>query len=327
MRRARTWRNGRGSDTLFRVAKQSAKPASLALEGLRIFVQVAELGSYTRAAEQLGTTKSRASLAVRALEAEVGSHLLQRTTRAVRLTSDGEQFLARAKRLLAEADDLGAMFQAQSSLRGRLRVDMPVGFAREVVIPRLPELFAAHPELEILLSATDRRVEVVGEGYDCVLSVGRLAESGLTARRLGSVTMVNCASPDYLRRHGTPTSLADLDGHLVVHYSLRLGADAPSFEYPEGGGYRERPMRCVVTVNNGDAYTAACLAGLGIIQAPRWGAARRIARGELVEVLPALTCQPMPVSLVHSHGRNVPRRVRAFMTWLGQVIEPHLSGD
>jgi DNA-binding transcriptional LysR family regulator len=294
------------------------------LEALRIFIKVAELGSFTRAAEHLGLTKSRASLQVRALEADVGNRLLQRTTRVVRPTPDGEQFLARARRLVLEADELASMFQAPSSLRGRVRIDLPVGFAREVLIPKLPDFLAPHPQLEMLLSVTDRRVEVVREGFDCVLSVGSLSDSGLVARRLGTLAMVNCASPAYLRRQGVPGGLDDLDRHLVVNYSLTLGGDPPTFEYADSAGYQERPMRSLVTVNNSDAYTAACLAGLGIIQMPRFGAARLFESGELVEVLPGLTCAPMPVSLVHSHGRNLPRRVRAVMSWIAQLIEPYL---
>jgi DNA-binding transcriptional LysR family regulator len=295
------------------------------LERLRMFVKVAELASFTRAAEQLGMPKSRVSLGVRALEEELGSRMLHRTTRAVRLTPDGELLVARAHRLLLEADDLAAMFQAPSTLRGRVRVDLPVGMARDVIIPRLPELLATHPHLELLLSTTDRRVEVVREGFDCVLRIGALADSGLVARRLGELSMANYASPAYLRKYGIPRGLDDLERHFVVHYSPSLGGDEPVFEFPDGGGHRERPMRSLVTVNDSAAYEAACLAGLGIIQAPRWNRRDLVERGLLVEVLPELTCAPMPVSLVHGHGRNVPRRVRAVMAWIAQVVEAFLK--
>ena len=217
------------------------------------------------------------------------------------------------------------MFQAPRALRGTLRVDLPVNFARQDVIPRLPEFLAAHPELEVQLSTTDRRVDVVRDGFDCVLRIGALADSGLVARRLGALRMANCASPAYLVKHGTPRVLADLDRHVLVHYSGRFGADAPGFEYRDGDRYRERPMRAVVTVNAADAYHAACVAGLGIIQAPRIGVAASLADGTLVEVLPDHTCAPMPVSLVHAHGSRVPERARAFMSWLARILEPHLD--
>jgi DNA-binding transcriptional LysR family regulator len=206
-----------------------------------------------------------------------------------------------------------------------VRVDLPQNLARSLFIPRLPELLAEHPRLEVLLSSTDRRVDVIREGFDCVLRIGKLGDSGLTARRLGEMPMMNCASPAYLKRHGTPRSLDDLDAHLVVHYSLRFGADAPGFEYRDGNVYRERPMRSLVTVNSTDSYLAACVAGLGIIQAPRSGMLPSIASGAIVEVLPQHTCEPLPISLVHAHGRNVPRHVRVVMGWIAQLLTPHLA--
>lgn len=294
------------------------------LDALRIFVKVAELGSFTRTGEHLGLSKSRVSIRVQELEAELGSRLLQRSTRAVRLTPDGEQFVLRARRLVLEADELSAMFQAPSSLRGRVRVDLPVNFARTLVIPRLPEFLAAHPQLEVLMSTTDRRVDLVREGFDCVMRIGALTDSGLVARRLGVLPMINCASPAYLLKYGTPRTIEDLAKHLLVDYSLTFGSDVPSFEYCDGAAYREQPMRSVITVNSADSYLAACVAGLGIIQAPRTGMTESLASGAIAEVLPDLTCQPMPVSLLHGHARNVPKRVRALMTWLTQLLEPPL---
>lgn len=287
-----------------------------------MFVKVAELASFTRAAEQLGMPKSRISLGVKDLENELGSTLLHRTTRAVRPTPDGEQFLVRARSFIEEADELSTMFQATSTLRGLVRFDLPIAFARNLIIPKLPDFLAQHPALELIVSTTDRRVDVVRDGFDCVLRVGSLVESGLVARRLGVLPMVNCVSASYARRHGVPRTLADLDRHLLVSYSLVVGGEEPSFEHKQGSRWVTRSMRSVVTVNNTDAYQSACLAGLGIIQAPRYGMADGLRRGELVEVLPEHTCAPMPVSLVHAHGRNVPKRVRAVMTFLGQAMEP-----
>jgi DNA-binding transcriptional LysR family regulator len=295
------------------------------LESVRMFVRVADLASFTRAGEQLGVPKARVSLRVKALEAELGSRLLQRTTRAVRLTPDGEQFLTRARLLVDEADDLSTMFQATSTLRGRVRIDLPIAFARTFILPRVPELLAQHPQLELVVSTTDRRVDLVREGFDCVLRIGALVESGLVARKLGVLPMVNCASPGYVRRFGVPRVIEDLDHHQIVHYSLTLGGDGPDFEYRKGTRWVTRPMRSVITVNNTDAYLSACVAGLGIIQAPRSGMQESLQRGLIVEVLPELTCEPLPVSLVHSHGRGVPKRVRAVMSFLAHAMEPALA--
>ena len=295
------------------------------IEALRIFLKVAELASFTRAAEQLGVPKSRASQAVQALEAELGTRLLQRTTRSVQPTPDGEVCLARARRLVNDAEELGAMFQTPRALRGVVRIDLPVNLACNILIPALPELLALHPLLDLRISATDRIVEVAREGFDCVLRVGALADSGLVAQRLGVLPMANCASPGYVLKHGRPAGLDDLDRHLLVNYAQNVGGERALFEYHDGERWTGREMRCLVTVNNADAYRAACAAGLGIIQVPRIGVERAIADGSLIEVLPDFTCEPMPVSLVHAHGRNVPRRVRAVMSWIALTIAPSLA--
>lgn len=296
------------------------------LEALRIFARVAELSSFTLAAEQLGLAKGRVSAAVRRLESQVGARLLQRTTRSVRLTPDGEQFLERCKDLLADAEQLQAMFQpATSGLRGRLRIDLPNTLARELIIPRLPSFLAAHPLLEVGISTTDRRVDVVQEGFDCVLRVGTLTDADLIARPLGVMAMRNVASPDYLRAHGTPRTLADLAGHRVVHYAAKLGTQGAGWEYRDGDGTRLLPMKCALVVNSADAYQAACLAGLGLIQAPVLGTQRLVDDGRLVEVLPDFTPAPMPVSLLYPHRRQIAPRVQAMLNWISQVVVEYLS--
>jgi DNA-binding transcriptional LysR family regulator len=299
---------------------------TLDLETVRAFVRVAELGSFTRAASHLAVPKARVSQQVQRLEGAVGARLLHRTTRAVRLTPDGELFLARARTLLLESEDLGAMFAGPGALRGRVRIDLPVNLARDAVIPRIPDLLARHPNLELQVSTTDRLVDVVGEGFDCVVRVAALRDSSLVAIRLGKLEMINCASAGYLRTYGKPKSLADLDRHVLVHYSSTLGSDVPEFEYHDGAGYRVRPMKSVVTVNNADAFQAACRAGLGIIQVPRAGVAKALGTGELVEVLPKFRGQALSVFLLHPHGRNVPKRVRVVLDWLESILRPHLAG-
>jgi DNA-binding transcriptional LysR family regulator len=244
----------------------------------------------------------------------------------VRLTPDGEQFLERARALVAEADRLQGMFrQAGGALRGRLRVDLPTILARDVIIPRLPEFLAAHPQLELAVGTTDRLVDPVEEGFDCVLRVGGLADSGLVARRIGLLPLLNAASPAYLARHGTPQTLANLDQHRIVHYSQALAERGAGFEYLDGTTTRLHPMSNALTVNGTDAYQAACLAGLGLIQAPAPGLRRLIAEGRLVEVMPDHRPGPMPVSVLYPHRRNLAPRVQAFMAWLALALAPHLA--
>lgn len=292
------------------------------LDQLRTFLHVAERGSFTRAAEGLGLPKASVSLAVQRLEASMGTQLLHRTTRRVQLTADGEQLFQRARDLLDDVEEVQGMFRDTTQLQGRLRVDMSSGLARHLVIPQLPGFLQQHPGLEIELSGTDRRVDLVREGFDCVLRVGPLDDNTLVARPLGSMEVVNCASPGYLASRGTPRTLEDLHAHVLVHYVTALGQRPSGFEYFDGQQYRMLPMAGAVTVNSGDGYNASALAGLGIIQAPRLGVQQALAAGELVEILPQLAAEPMPVTLLYAQRRHLPARVRVFMDWVAALLQP-----
>jgi DNA-binding transcriptional LysR family regulator len=298
-------------------------------EAMQVYQRVAELSSFTAAAESLGLPKATVSVAVRELEAALGTRLLHRTTRKVRMTQDGQVFYERSKDLVADVDELQTLFRQDAArLRGRLRVDMPLAVARDVVLPRLPEFLRAHPELEIELGSTDRRVDLVREGFDCVLRVGSLADSSLIARPIGEYRLVNCVSPAYVAEHGTPRTPDDLAAHVLVHYVPALGGRSPGFEYVDPAmpeATRFVAMSGALTVNNSDAYLAACLAGIGIIQVPEAGIAPWLDAGRLVEILPRFRPAPMPVSLVYANRRNLPRRVQAFMNWMAEVMQPRLA--
>jgi DNA-binding transcriptional LysR family regulator len=294
------------------------------LDAMQIFVRVAELASYTRAAESLGMPKASVSTAVQQLESELGTQLLHRTTRKVQMTLDGRACYERCKDLLADMDELRSMFQqGPHSLRGRLRVDMPTGVARNMVIPRLPEFLREHPLLQVELSCTDRKVDLIREGFDCVLRIGALEDPNLIVRPLGAFSIMNCASPGYVRTHGMPRTLEDLANHKLIHYVGTFGSRPFGFEYHDGAGYRTLDMSGVITVNSAEAYQESCLSGLGIIQAPAAGVRHLIEAGLLVEVAPDLRAEPMPVSLVYVQRRNLSRRVQVFMSWVAEVMKPH----
>ncbi len=296
------------------------------IEGLQVFVRVAELNSFTQAAAQLGLPKARVSTVVQQLESELGTRLLHRTTRRVQLTQDGQAFYERCKDVLADMDELQAMFQhGVQSLRGRLRVDMPTLIARNQLIPRLPEFLAEHPQIDIELSSTDRRVDLVREGFDCVLRVGTLVDSGLVARPLGELRQINCASPAYLQQHGTPHTLDDLAAHRLVHYVPTLGAKPSGWEYQDQGRTRTVAMAGALTVNSTEAYQTACIAGLGLIQAPAAGLQSLIEQGLLVEVMPEHRAPSLPMSLLYANRRNLPKRVQVFMAWVAQALVPYLD--
>lgn len=290
---------------------------SLDLDDLKVFVRVARLASFTQAAAQLGMPKARASAQVQRLEAALGVRLLARSTRLVRPTPEGEELLRRATPLLAEADELSALFQAGRTIRGAVRVELPIGLAREFVIPRVPELLEKHPQLQLAICASDRFVAAAREGYDVVLRVGVVDDPSLTGRRIGALPMANYVGRAYAKKHGVPLSLDDLRDHFVVHYAVDA---APVFEHVDDDGLKEVPMQSLLTVDNVDTYVAACIAGLGIIQVPRHPPERT--QHELIEVLPGHVARSMPVSLLHTHGRAAPRRVRVVMAWLATVLAP-----
>lgn len=296
------------------------------IHAMQLFIRVAELESFSRAADTLGLPKGSVSRQIQALENHLGCRLLHRTTRRVLLTQDGMVYYERAKDLLSNLDELDGMFQSDpSSISGRLRVDMPVSIARKVVIPKLPAFLQHYPGIELELSSSDRLVDVIREGFDCVVRVGSLKDSGLIARPLGKLTIINCASPSYLSRFGYPETLEDLSNHALVHYATNLGVRPQGFEVTKDNDTQWIKTGGVLTVNSTETYHAACLAGLGIIQEPRVGVREALRSGKLVEVLPQYRAKPMPVSLIYPHRRNLSRRVHLFMEWLTEVLQDYVD--
>ncbi|MGG7599454.1 LysR family transcriptional regulator [Pseudomonas sp. WC1] len=296
------------------------------LELLRTFVRVSELSSFTLAGESLGLPRSTVSEQVRALESLLGTRLLNRTTRRVRTTQDGALLYERSKDLLSGMDEIESLFSADDAeLAGRLRIDLPTMMARRVIVPALPRFLERFPRLDVEISCTDRQVDLLREGFDCVMRIGALSDLDVVARPVGRLSMRNCASPAYLERHGVPRRLEDLDSHRLVHYVRNLGARSAGFEYEQGGELRFQAMAGVVTVNNAEAYSAACLAGLGLIQVPAVGVDEHLRAGELVSLLEPWQARAMPVSLLYARQRHVPRRVQAFMNWLAVLLESQVD--
>lgn len=303
---------------------------NLDLPALRVFLQVAELAHFSRAADELGLPKGRVSQVVRELEARLGTRLFQRTTRRVSLTSDGELLAERARTLLADVGEIEALFQQDQQLGGRLRVDLPVRLALDLVLPALPDFLAAHPGLQVELSCTDRRVDLVEEGFDCVLRVGAVHDPMLVAKPVGQLRMLNVASPAYVAARGLPATPEDLvtQGHELVHYSQSWAGRRPRFDWVDAEGRaRSLNLPARVSVNHTDAYEVAALAGMGIVQAPWVGMGKAVAEGRLVRLLPGFEPAPLPVQLVMSQRRHTPRRVRVFMDWLNALLAGHLGDD
>ena len=302
--------------------------ANPSVDDLRTFLLVARLGSFSRAAEQLETAPSSISTAISRLETQLGARLFQRTTRKVVLTHEGSELLARSERLLDDFDDLAGLFrQGESRLAGRLRVDMPLGMATGAVMSLLPDFMARHPDLSVDVFSTDRRVDVIGDGYDCVVRAGPVVDDTLVSRPLGYLPLLNVASRAYLDTFGTPRSVDDLAGHYLVNYQPNPSGAPAAFEYLDGQGTHMLPMRHRITVNNSAAYAAACRAGFGIVQVPLAGVEAELESGSLVRVLPDHLAPPMPVNLLYPHWRNVPQRVRLFGDWLVEVMAMKMGAN
>lgn len=266
--------------------------------------------------------RSSVSAAVAQLETHIGARLLHRTTRKVVPTPDGADFYDRCLHMLADIEAAETMFQqGNRQPAGRLRVDVPGRIGRLIILPALPGFFTAYPEITITLGMTDRTVDLIGENIDCVLRTGTLPDSGLVARQIGNLPLINVASPAYLAQHGTPHTLAELANHWAVNYASPSTGRVELWEVMEGQHARFIPMRAKVTVNNAEASIAACLAGLGMIQIPAYDVQPQLASGALVEFLPAFRAAPLPMTLLYPHRQSLPRRVRVFTDWLETLLK------
>lgn len=262
------------------------------------------------------------------LETRLGVRLLHRTTRRVSLTQDGEALLDSANALVEDMEDLERRFQpTDHAIVGRLRVDVPSRIARRIIAPALPDFLRAHPNIQVELGSSDRVINLVEEGVDCALRVGELVSSSLVARPLGVFDLINCASPAYLTRYGTPHGPQDLDKHLAVVYVSPANGRAEPWEWIEEGETRSLPMRGQVSANNAETYIACALAGLGLIQIPRFDVSDHLQAGELVEVMPDTCASPMPVHLVYPHRRHLSRRMRVFLSWAEDLLAPLVRMD
>lgn len=287
----------------------------------RTFARVVECASFTRAADTLGLPRSSVSAAVIDLETRVGARLLHRTTRKVSPTQDGAAFYERCLRLIADVEETEGLFR-QSSVgpAGTLRIDVPGRIGRLIIAPALPEFLAQYPQLDIELRVTDRAVNLIEESVDCVLRVGPLGDSGLIARKIGELPLINVGSPGYFARYGAPGTPDDLGKHLAVNYASPATGRVEDWEWIEDGAVRMLPMRGRVTVNSAEAYIACCLAGLGLIQIPAYDVKHHLDAGELVEVMPGHRAAPMPMALLYSHRQHLSRRLQLFADWLEALL-------
>jgi DNA-binding transcriptional LysR family regulator len=289
-------------------------------DAMRVFTRVVERRSFTLAAEDLRLPRSTVTDAVKRLEARLGVRLLQRTTRHVSPTLDGEVHYRRCLALIADLEDAEAAFGGAKP-KGHLRVDVHGTLARHFVLPGLPDFLAEYPEIELYMSEGDRLVDLVREGIDCVLRVGDLRDSDMVARRVAVLDEITCAAPDYIDRFGMPASVDALAGHRMIGFrSSAMGALLP-LEFTVDGILRNVSLPATVAVNGAESFVAAARLGLGLIQVPRYHVENDLERGTLIPILPDCPPPPTPVSLLYPRNRQLSPRVRVFIDWLVRTFD------
>lgn len=291
------------------------------LHAMAIFTRVAEAGSFSRAAERLGLSPGSVTTSVRNLESGLGVQLLTRTTRRVSLTDDGRAYLARCQQLLAEIDEIeAALRQTRTEPQGRLRVEMPTGLGHLYVTPALPAFAMRYPKVRVVMTLSDRFVDLAEEDVDVIVRVGELADSAMVARRLYDARFVACASPEYLLRRGTPGSPAELARFdCLGYFSSTLGRSA-SWQFERNGAVTMVDPGGNLHIDNPEALADLAVAGAGIVYMLETGVAAALRAGRLVTVLDDWMTPRVPISVLYWQSRHLSARVRVFVEFLAELF-------
>lgn len=295
-------------------------------DALQAFARVVEAGSFTKAAQTLQTSKTTVTHLVQQLEAHLRVKLLNRTTRQVKVTADGAAYYERAVQLLADLEDAdSSVSRASAQPKGRLRVDVPSPLARMVLMPALPEFHARYPEIQLDMGASDRKVDVIRDNVDCVVRGGELTDLSLMARRVGDLPLGVYAAPSYLAHAGRPSHPNELEGthHRIVGYLRSSRGTVAPVELRSGRERVEIQGRYVVAVDDGNAYLAAGVAGMGILWLPRYMADPHVKLGELQPLFDGWQLDPMPLYVAFPPNRHVSAKLRVFIDWIKDLMAKH----
>ena len=298
------------------------------LTSIATFVRLAETRSFTVAANQLGMSGPGVSKTIARLERHLGTRLFNRTTRSVSLTDDGEAFLERCRRILEDVQEAEELLTSRRlTPRGRLRVQMPLGFGRLVVLPQLAGFLDAYPDLSVDVDLSDRIVDFADEGLDLAVRIGEIADSRVIARRLYDIRFVTCASPAYFAEHGTPRKPEDLAKHRCLPYWMPQVGRRREWPFGQHGVRFAFAPTGRLNVNNTEALIDAAIRGEGIVSAATFLAAEAITSGKLKVCLRDFVTTGPSVSVVYLPSRHLSARVRAFLDFLGAVVPEHPSWD
>lgn len=295
-------------------------------DAMQAFARVVETGSFTKAAATLHMSKTSVTQLVQQLEARLRVRLLNRTTRKVNVTADGAAYYERVVRLLADVDDAEtSLSSAALAPRGRLRVDVSSPFARMLLIPALPGFYARYPEIQLTLGVSDRIIDIIGENVDCVVRGGEITDQSLIARHVGDLQLGIYATPGYLQRAGTPTHPRELEaaGHHTVGFLWSRTGNALPYAMWRDEERIEAQGRPLLIVDDGNAYLAAGLAGLGMLWLPHYMAKPHLASGELVRLFEDWQMKPMPMYLAFPPNRHVSAKLRVFIDWVVELMAEH----
>ncbi|AXU97858.1 LysR family transcriptional regulator [Erwinia persicina] len=290
------------------------------LDSMKVFVQVVELRSFTKAADALQLHRPAVTRAIQQIEADLGVKLLHRTTRSLSLTAEGEAFYQRARLLLLEVSDLMASFSPTQPPRGRLRIDAPLALTHGILVPALADFQSLYPDIEMVLTASDRKADLVAEGIDCAIRLGELDDSSFISRRLGRVRMATCAAPSYLEKYGTPLTPDDLIHHKAVNFFSEHSREVMAWNFVVDGETVARRPASSMLVNNSDVLLSCGLAGLGMLHALRTALEPSIATGRLQEVLTPYATVTKPVSILYPDRRYLSPKVRVFIDWFSALF-------
>ncbi len=301
------------------------------LEDIETFLAVIETGSVSAGALRLNLAKSVVSERLKRLEAALGATLLHRSAQGVAPTDRGVDFYQRSRAVLEQLDAAAeAVTEDEGALKGLLRIAAPMSFGARWLGPALFPLLREHPQLSVALDLDDRRVDLLAGGYDLGIRSGRLGDPGLVARKLAPVRVLVCASPDYVRTHGSPATLEDLDRHATIGYSLLPSDQVWQFEPArKGGESRAVNTHCRIVINNGDAMREAAIAGLGLAVLPAFVVADALRDGRLVDAAPALRPLGQFIWAMYPHTRHPSRKVRVIIEHLRRAFrdgEPWSAG-
>jgi LysR family transcriptional regulator, regulator for bpeEF and oprC len=290
------------------------------LRAMQTFALVAELGSFTKAANALQIPNASASTLVAQLETHLQTKLLARTTRSLSLTDDGAAYLDRVQRLLTEVNELETQLRgAHTSPRGRLRIDVPAAAGRHVIAAALPQFFAKHPDISIDIGSSDRPVDLIMEGVDCVIRGGIVHDESLVARKLGAFKVITCAARSYLKQHGTPLTVKDVQTqHTAVNFFSAKTGKVFALDFEDAQGH-STPVQLVhrVAANDADTHVALACAGLGLAQLPLTLYVKSLLdNGSLVQVLPHLNAGQLPLYVMYPRNRHLSTRLRVFVDWI-----------